>query len=961
VREATLVVPKLDQVATGVLILLLIASPIAFGAVHPLSYRPMEAVLFGLAMIWMAKTAQVARSTNHFDLPPARVFVAGKLALPIVAFTAFALLQLVPLPPPVIRALSPKTYELYTKVLEDWPYAAPYEHIGPSARDNRGQRTDEGPVILPTRDEVNRGDPIPFEPRTAGAGARSQDEADKSGSSVSKTVAAIYGTRWRSIAIAPVLAWSSLLALLACASAFLVTAYYPFNDREISRTEFRFPRRILRVVLAMGFMVALIGLIEQATWNGKLLWFFIPYDWGHPLMDATRTRAPFVDPDHFAGYLAIIFPLALSSTWYPSIVTASRPSLTMRIVCAVASFVIFVAMLLSLSRAGWMSIVLGPAIMFMLVTSTRRAKDDQVSLQARRGGLRLAMGTLAIGLALTLVVVGPDARTATTERFHSSLAETDTFSGRIGAWRGGAQIVRDFPIVGIGLGDWPEIFARYQPPPWTELFFSEAHNDYIQWTAETGLFGAAFLLWFAWAAIGELTSRRLSLAPLAVPAFAAIVGGLVSMCVIEVFDFDLRIPALAFLFAVMLGLAIRLASASGGAANANRIRPGAARALAFCSSVAAIILVVGSLAQSGIIYPRNLVMPHSADDARGLLLAYPANSMSHISLVKFEGDTASPARRNAELERALWLEPLDPQISDEYVRTLILAGRKNDALKQLRLSVLNSPGIEIHQYLTPRMVDWLTPAAQRAVEDGLREAVRRKYLHAPDVLGDYYSSIGRFRDEAGMFAQVAEEQSDPNERAYYLLKSGDGYARMGDTASALVDFRAAAEAAPDNSQIYSDMLTMVFAPRHDLNGAEKAVEKGIADGADPQILSVALADVAVRNGDRATAEAALEQAVQDAPDSYQTLIELAQIYAQDGKVDRAVLTYQKAIDIKPDSPDAYFQLAGVEESSYRYYAAEQAYKRAAELGPSKAQYQKGLVDFQRKLKAAADVSPVTSP
>src|SRR5271154_1900812 len=425
-REAIPTVPRLDQVATGVLILLLVTSPIAFGAVHPLSYRPMEAVLFGLAIVWMAKTAQVARAANQSDAA-CRVFVAGKLALPIVAFTAFALLQLVPLPPPMIRALSPQTYELYAKSLEDWPYAAPYQHIGPLASENRGQRADQGLVILPTKEEVSRGDPIPFAPVAAARGGESKDEADKSGSSVSKIVAAIYGTRWRPIAIAPVLTWSSLLTLLACACAFMVTAYYPFDDRERSRTEFQFARRILRVILAMGFVVATIGLIEQATWNGKLLWFFIPYDWGRPLMDATRTRAPFVDPDHFAGYLAMIFPLALASTVYPSIVTASRPTLTMRIVCAVASFVIFIAMLRSLSRAGWMSIVLGPAIMFMLVAPGRRAEVEPVSPPARVGRLRLALGTFAIGLALMLVVVGPDARTATTERVHESLGGTDTF------------------------------------------------------------------------------------------------------------------------------------------------------------------------------------------------------------------------------------------------------------------------------------------------------------------------------------------------------------------------------------------------------------------------------------------------------------------------------------------------------------------------------------------------------
>ena len=661
----------------------------------------------------MAKTAQVARSADQSHAAY-RVPIARRLALPIVAFTAFALLQLVPLPPPVIRALSPHTYELYAKSLEDWPYAAPYQHIGPQANYNRAQGADQGFVFLPTKEEVSSGDPIPFAPVSAAAGIKSKDEADKSGSSVSKTVAVIFGTRWRPIAIAPVLTWSSLLTLLACACAFLVTAYYPFSDWESTRTEFRFPRRMLRLILAMGFVVASIGLIEQATWNGKLLWFFIPYDWGHPLMDATQTRAPFVNPDHFAGYLAMIFPLALASTVYPSIVTASRPSLTMRIVCAVASFVMFVAMVLSLSRAGWMSIVLGPAIMFMLAAPSRRADDEPALLPARVRGFRLALGTLAIGFALALVVVGPDARTATRERFQSTLKGTDTFSERITAWQGGAHIVHDFPIVGIGLGDWPEIFARYQPPPWTELFFSEAHNDYIQWIAETGLIGAVFLLWFAWAVVRELRSRRSSLAPLAVPVFAAIIAGLVSMCVIESFDFDLRIPALAFLFAVMIGLAIRLTSRYGGGAEAIQMRPSAALSLAACASVAAIVLFVGALAQSGIVYPRNLVMPRSVDDARGLLVAYPANAMSHLSLVKFEGDAVSPARRNAELERAVWLEPLDPQIRDEYVRALILAGRDNDALKQIRLSVLNSPAdSQVPRAADGRVVDAAGAASGR--------------------------------------------------------------------------------------------------------------------------------------------------------------------------------------------------------------------------------------------------------
>src|SRR5580698_9564222 len=47
-------------------------------------------------------------------------------AIPIVAFLAFALLQLIPLPPVAIHVLSPSTYRLYEQVFPGWPAQTPY-------------------------------------------------------------------------------------------------------------------------------------------------------------------------------------------------------------------------------------------------------------------------------------------------------------------------------------------------------------------------------------------------------------------------------------------------------------------------------------------------------------------------------------------------------------------------------------------------------------------------------------------------------------------------------------------------------------------------------------------------------------------------------------------------------------------------------------------------------------------
>jgi len=106
-------VQKLDRLAAGAIVILLIASPLAFGSVHPLAYGPMEAVLFGLVIVWMAKRAALLRSSDRSD--GAAAFAGGKFALPIALFAGFAIVQLAPLPPRVIRALSPAAYNLYAE------------------------------------------------------------------------------------------------------------------------------------------------------------------------------------------------------------------------------------------------------------------------------------------------------------------------------------------------------------------------------------------------------------------------------------------------------------------------------------------------------------------------------------------------------------------------------------------------------------------------------------------------------------------------------------------------------------------------------------------------------------------------------------------------------------------------------------------------------------------------------
>ena len=114
------------------------------------------------------------------------------------------------------------------------------------------------------------------------------------------------------------------------------------------------------------------------------------------------------------------------------------------------------------------------------------------------------------------------------------------------------EIVRDYPVFGAGPGAFYTAFTRYRGPD-IRAFFDFAHNDYIQFLAETGVIGAALagslMLWALVLAVLALSRRR---DPLARGFAFAVLMGVSSIAIHSTVDFNLQIPANAFAFMVLL-------------------------------------------------------------------------------------------------------------------------------------------------------------------------------------------------------------------------------------------------------------------------------------------------------------------------------------------------------------------------------------------------------------------------
>ena len=169
-----------DRTVTGGILFLILFTPFAFGSVHPWAFMLMEAALFLLVMVWGARLFFALRlPPSASSFAPSSFRFVQKLALPLLLFFILILFQLFPLPPGLLRLLSPSTFEVYSRSLPGWPDRLPYLDLSFSRPEKQSEGTREqgvardkaqsAPVILPTLDEVRSGVPIPFDrsgPRT---------------------------------------------------------------------------------------------------------------------------------------------------------------------------------------------------------------------------------------------------------------------------------------------------------------------------------------------------------------------------------------------------------------------------------------------------------------------------------------------------------------------------------------------------------------------------------------------------------------------------------------------------------------------------------------------------------------------------------------------------------------------------------------------------------------------------
>jgi len=281
-------------------------------------------------------------------------------------------------------------------------------------------------------------------------------------------------------------------------------------------------------LLALGFLVSVLAILQYFTFNGKLYWFRELRYGGIPF-------GPYVNRDHFAGLMELIIPAGISIFVLRAFVREMMPFLAILIVLPIG------ALFLAASRGGLVSFFVEVGLIMILSFLLRRGRDEIV------GG---AVVLLLAGALVAWLGVGP-----ALDRFATYRKLEVTENRRVEMARDSWRIFVDHPVVGTGLGTLQETFPRYETL-YDGLVVNHTHNDYVEALAETGVFGGIFGMAFlailfrgAWIRLRR-AKNSMDLA-FHVGAFSACCGLLVHSLV----DFNLHIPSNALLFLLQAGLA----------------------------------------------------------------------------------------------------------------------------------------------------------------------------------------------------------------------------------------------------------------------------------------------------------------------------------------------------------------------------------------------------------------------
>jgi len=345
--------------------------------------------------------------------------------------------------------------------------------------------------------------------------------------------------------------WRSMTEIMKL-GMYAMTAFLAFAfTRQPERAHL-----LLSAVIAIGAAYALYTLALDVRGHQQFEFFYS----GTPI--GNEGAGPFVNRNSYATFAGLILICAMARMIDAASLAISVSSGLRQFLLSIAQFsvgpgmgalltflIVLSTLVASGSRAGFLSTLvgLGIVLLFTAVISARR-------LTLWQGA---ATGALLLAAGMGIVAVSGDQLVQGLNRLADAGGALEL---RGVLWDAALRMIQDAPGTGFGLGTY-EYAYPFHADDFQRVTMDKAHNDFLELAAGLGI--PAALLWLcamAWlvglCVRGLFVRRRDRVFPLVAIGATALVG------FHSLFDFSLQIPAIALLYAGLLGLGVAQSASS---------------------------------------------------------------------------------------------------------------------------------------------------------------------------------------------------------------------------------------------------------------------------------------------------------------------------------------------------------------------------------------------------------------
>ncbi len=332
-------------------------------------------------------------------------------------------------------------------------------------------------------------------------------------------------------------------------------------------------RALVSTVSASAVLVSIIGLwqhLELATL---------------PIPIISLPGSTFGNRNIAAEAIVLALPFALLGFW-----TNSSPRA--RVVFVACGVVELLYLAATRARGAWLGAFLAACAILLAIrhasavgaTVVGRHEHVRVSAArlrpARSKGYRARQAFAVIALTMLIIAVavlpgrftpehaGDQKRFASASTFVAGTFDRNSLAvrSRLGMWKRTLRMISDYPVTGVGPGNWPILFPRYaEPGSVREGVLTEAraprqaHQDFLECAAETGLVGLACRLALFWtllvAVVRALRAGR-EREPDVHKQRTLICGGsvIVAVMAMGLLGFPMQMPGTLALLGIAIGL-----------------------------------------------------------------------------------------------------------------------------------------------------------------------------------------------------------------------------------------------------------------------------------------------------------------------------------------------------------------------------------------------------------------------